>query len=185
MSNPYQSSWVSEVLAFWFSEIPEADWFRKNDPLDSVIRERFLLQHEKLLSDNMPDGLDGRETLATIIVLDQFSRNMFRGTAKAFAADGLAIQLARGMVDAGLDAGFSKNERLFVYLPFEHSENLADQQRSVTLFRSLQDEELLKYAIAHHDIVARFGRFPHRNDILGRASTPEEIEFLKQPGSAF
>jgi uncharacterized protein (DUF924 family) len=173
------------VLDFWFSEIPEADWFRKNDALDAVIRERFLLLHEELVMRGGKLDAAPRETLATIIVLDQFSRNMFRGTAKAFATDALALKLACGVVDGGLDAGFSKNERLFVYLPFEHSEQLSDQQRSVTLFRALQDEELLKYAIAHHDIIARFGRFPHRNGILGRTSTPEEIEFLQQPGSAF
>jgi uncharacterized protein (DUF924 family) len=177
--------WVSDVLNFWFSEIPEADWFRRNDALDATIRERFTSLHDVLvLRGGKPDA-NTPETLATIIVLDQFSRNMFRGTAKAFAADALALQLSRALVDRGLDTGLSKNERLFVYLPFEHSEDVANQQRSVTLFRTLHDEELLKYAIAHHDIVVRFGRFPHRNDLLGRASTLEEIEFLKQPGSAF
>jgi uncharacterized protein (DUF924 family) len=185
LRNPSQSFWVSEVLDFWFSEIPEADWFRRNNALDTAIRERFTSLHEELIMRGGKLDAAPRETLATIIVLDQFSRNMFRGTAKAFATDDLALQLARGMVDGGFDAGFSKNERLFVYLPFEHSEQLSDQQRSLTLFRALQDEELLKYAVAHHDIVVRFGRFPHRNDILGRASTPEEIEFLQQPGSAF
>ena len=180
-----EPSWVSDVLDFWFLEIPKADWFRRNDALDIVIRKRFHSLHDMLMSGDLPDGAGERETLAMIIVFDQFSRNMFRGTAKAFATDGLALQLSRAMVDGGIDTGLSKNERLFVYLPLEHSEDLADQQRSVTLFQALEDDELLKYAVAHHDVIARFGRFPHRNDILGRRSTPEEIEFLKQPGSAF
>jgi uncharacterized protein (DUF924 family) len=123
--------------------------------------------------------------LAAVIVFDQFPRNMFRGTPRAFATDPLALALARQMVDAGLDRDFSKDERMFLYLPFEHSEQAGEQVRCCALFALLEDPELLRYAQSHKDIIDRFGRFPHRNVILERVSTPEEIEFLKQPGSSF
>jgi uncharacterized protein (DUF924 family) len=123
--------------------------------------------------------------LATLIVLDQFSRNMFRGSAKAFAADGSALALPRAAVDAGLDRQLDTEARLFIYLPFEHSEDLRDQTRSVELIAALDNPEWDRYAIAHRDIIERFGRFPHRNEALGRASTDEETAFLEQPGSSF
>ena len=118
------------------------------------------------------------------MVLDQFPRNMFRGEARAFATDGLALAAASGAVDRGFERPLSQAERTFLLLPFEHAEDLAAQQRSLELFRNL-DPDNLEWARRHHDIVARFGRFPHRNAVLGRASTAEETEFLKQPGSSF
>jgi uncharacterized protein (DUF924 family) len=117
-----------------------------------------------------------------VIVLDQFPRNMFRGAARAFAADALALQAARTIVERGWDRAFSPDERTFAYLPFEHSENLQDQEQSLRLF---EGNENLEWARKHYEIVRRFGRFPHRNAALGRASTPEEIAFLGQPGSSF
>jgi uncharacterized protein (DUF924 family) len=153
--------------------------------LDVAIRKRFTFLHQELVMRGWELDTAPRETLATIIILDQFSRNMFRGTAQAFAADPLALHLARAAVDRGLDVGLAKNERLFMYLPFEHSEDLADQDRAVSLIATLQDEKLLQYALAHKSIIMRFTRFPHRNDLLGRISTAEEIEFLKQSGSTF
>ena len=121
----------------------------------------------------------------TIIVLDQFPRNMFRGTARSFATDRKAVEVARGAVARGFDESFDKDGRAFLYLPFEHSEELADQERAVELFTPLGDPEYTHYAVAHRDIIARYGRFPHRNALLGRTSTAEEEEFLRQPGSSF
>jgi uncharacterized protein (DUF924 family) len=123
--------------------------------------------------------------LAAVIVLDQFSRNMFRGSPKAFAADPVARDIARGAVERSYDQGFDVHGRAFFYLPFEHSEHLPDQEKSVALFTPLGNESYTQYAIAHRDIIARFGRFPHRNTVLSRASTAEELEFLTQPGSSF
>ncbi len=181
-----EPAWVSDVLRFWFGELAEAEWFRKSDATDALIRQRFMGLHEKLLADGEASPEAGARTLlAAIIVLDQFSRNMFRGTARAFAADPYALHMARAAVAKGLDQDRSKTERLFMYLPFEHSEDFADQEISVALMAKLEDEELLGYATAHRDIIKRFGRFPHRNALLGRQSTEEEIEFLKQPGSSF
>ena len=126
-----------------------------------------------------------RGCLALIVLLDQFSRNMFRGTARAFAADAKALSVACAALDRGFDQEAPAVLRSFFYLPFEHSEVLADQERSVALFEALGDADGLDYAIRHHDIIARFGRFPHRNELLGRENTPEESTFLTQPGSRF
>jgi uncharacterized protein (DUF924 family) len=129
-----------------------------------------------------------RSTLALIVLLDQFTRNIFRDTARAFAGDAAAIALAERVVDAGLDRQFSLNERWFVYLPFEHAESLSLQERAVQLFKQLAADGLtepLAWAIKHRDVVARFGRFPHRNALLGRVSSPEEEAFLREPGSRF
>jgi len=123
-----------------------------------------------------------KSCLALVIVLDQFPRNMFRGTARAFAADAAALEAARTIVDRGWDQAFSPDESTFAYLPFEHSESLQDQERSLRLFEGNENYE---WARKHYEVVRRFGRFPHRNAALGRASTPEEVEFLAQPGSSF
>jgi len=127
--------------------------------------------------------------LALVVVLDQFPRNMFRGTPEAFASDALALGVARRLVERGFDGLLRHVERMFVYLPFEHAEDLSAQERALALFEALDREEpggdLFEYAHRHHEIIARFGRFPHRNAILGRASTPDEREFLLQPGSGF
>jgi uncharacterized protein (DUF924 family) len=178
--------WVDEVLAFWFEELSPEAWFDKSDATDALIRDGFLKIYEAVAA--MPASAawsSARRALATIIVLDQFPRNMFRGSPRAFATDHIGRDVALGAVERGFDRNFDIHGRAFMYLPFEHSEDLADQERSVTLFTPLGDETYTHYAVAHLDIIARFGRFPHRNAVLGRSSTPEEQAFLQQPGSAF
>jgi len=178
--------WVKDVLSFWFRELEQEAWFRKSDATDAAIRDRFSALHEALAAAPVQDALTSpQRALATVIVLDQFSRNMFRGSPKAFAADPTALVVAREAIARGYDRPFDVHGRAFFYLPFEHSEDLADQEASVELFTPLGDESYTQYAIAHRDIIARFGRFPHRNAVLGRASTAEEVEFLTQPGSSF
>jgi uncharacterized protein (DUF924 family) len=180
------AGWSEDVLGFWFGELPQDAWFTKSDATDVRIRERFLGLHRELAKNLPPEAYtEPRVALAAIIVLDQFSRNMFRGTPAAFATDHLALDLAKTAVASGFDRDMTRDERLFVYLPFEHSEDPADQHQCVSLYTELADPELLKYAVAHKVIIDRFGRFPHRNAILNRTSTSEEIEFLKQPNSSF
>jgi uncharacterized protein (DUF924 family) len=175
--------WVNAVLVFWFDELTFDDWFAGGDHVDAMIRSRFSDLHEDLAT-GVPEGAfdQPRTALAAIIVLDQFSRNLFRGTARAFASDNLALRIAKNAVDRGLDHGMSADERLFLYLPFEHSEVLADGERCVALFESLGHESGLKAAIEHRDILARFGRYPHRNKALGRETTAAEAAFLAGHG---
>jgi uncharacterized protein (DUF924 family) len=177
--------WVDEVLEFWFEELREADWFTRNEVTDARIRERFLALYERLAQAGDLAVASARSALAAVIVLDQFSRNLFRGTARAFAADASARQLARQAIAQGFDQAMPPLQRLFLYLPFEHSEDPADQALSVTLIRRLGREDLTRYAEAHKAIIDRFGRYPHRNAALGRTSTTEELEFLQGPGSSF
>ncbi|MSP97489.1 MAG: DUF924 domain-containing protein [Betaproteobacteria bacterium] len=187
----------SEVLDFWFGA-PSArqrgrqrvEWFRKNALFDEEIRRRFLGEHEAALA-----GLRGsweatpHAALALVIMLDQFPRNLFRGSPNSFAADSAALGVARRMVERGFDRLLRPIERCFVYLPFEHCETLAAQRRSLALFEGLRFSSdcggNIDYAYRHYDVIARFGRFPHRNSVLGRPSTSEEIEYIKQPGSGF
>jgi uncharacterized protein (DUF924 family) len=181
-----EPAWVDDVLRFWFTELTYEQCFKKDDDVDREIDVRFGAVHERLAAD--ADSIDPtapRELLAAIVVFDQFPRNLFRGTPRAFATDPVARRLARAAVDSGIDTTMAKRERVFLYLPFEHSEDGADQVRSVALLGALGDPELDKYALAHKVIIDRFGRFPHRNVALGRVSTPEEIAFLKEPMSSF
>ncbi len=173
-------------MRFWFEQTEPNQWFEKDPAFDASIRKRFLGLHDILVSRGN-NGLlaDAQTALAAVIVLDQMSRNMFRDTPRAFAADPQALSVAEAAIARGLDAGLTKDQRMFLYLPFEHSEDRGSQARSVALMASLGDPELLKWAEAHRAIVDRFGRFPHRNGVLGRPSTPEEIEFLKLPESSF
>jgi len=178
--------WVGDVLKFWFEETDPDQWFKKDPTFDASIRERFLRLHEILACRGNNDLLaDARTALAAVIVLDQMSRNMFRDTPRAFAADPLALWVAETAIARGFDAGLTKDERHFLYLPFQHSEDRQSQARAVALTASLGDPELQRWAEAHRAIVDRFGRFPHRNNVLGRISTPEETEFLKQADSSF
>jgi len=186
------------VLDFWFLPAGHAghgayrpEWFRKDDAFDAAIRDRFGALVEAALG-GPPDAGPDEEQLARILLLDQFTRNMFRGTPRAFAGDAQALQLAELLVAAGRDKNLTPWQRWFAYLPFEHSESLLQQERSVALFSALAREmqheafdSAHDYALRHRQVVERFGRFPHRNAILGRESTPEEIEFLQQPGSSF
>ena len=185
------------ILDFWF--LPKADpasggdrpeWFRKDPAFDATIRDRFSAEIDAAIAGAYADwDCDPHGALARIILLDQFTRNVFRGTSLAFAGDLLAFAAAKAMVDSGRDRLLDRVERSFVYLPFEHAENVDAQERGVALFEALGRESgregAAEWAIRHRDIIARFGRFPHRNQILGRASTPEETEFLKTPGSGF
>ena len=172
-----------DVLAFWFSD--PARWWRKDPTFDAEISDRFLALHDSLDRGEREDWLEtARGTLAYVIVLDQLSRNMFRGTARMFASDARARATAQRAIDRGDDRALSKTERTFLYMPFMHREDVADQDRCVALFASAAPDQL-RFAEQHRDIIRRFGRFPHRNALLGRESTPEEQEFLKQPGSSF
>jgi len=186
------------VLDFWFAPPSDAEhnrtravWFKKDDAFDAAIRMRFGALIEQALGGTLAswrETVDG--TVAEIVVLDQFTRNAFRDTARAFAGDASALSLARTLVAKGADRALPGVRRQFVYLPFEHAEDLATQEESLRLFRSLANDEpaladLLTWADRHHAIVARFGRFPHRNAILSRTSTPDEEAFLREPGSSF
>jgi uncharacterized protein (DUF924 family) len=186
------------VLDFWFGAPTSAEfgtarraWFAKVDAFDQAIRDRFGALIEQTLRGEHEDWAgDPHSALAQIVVLDQFTRNAFRGTARAFAGDARALAAASRMVGARQDEALPALMRTFVYLPFEHAEGLAMQDESVRLFKRLvgdgdDPERLVEYAQRHRAIIERFGRFPHRNEILGRQSTAEEIAFLKQPGSGF
>jgi uncharacterized protein (DUF924 family) len=167
--------WQDEVLDFWFA-LAKAQWWKADPELDERIRERFLDLWEKE-RENVPGAFLGsaRDAIAAIILFDQFPRHKFRGHADQFSTDPLALAVAKGAVERGLDEAMSPAERGFLYMPFQHSEDLADQKRSVALFTALGDEEQLGFANKHHDVVERFGRFPHRNSILGRPPRPAEI----------
>ncbi len=174
---------IDDVLAFWFAD--PARWWRKDPAFDQEVRERFLALHEAIERGEREAWLETpRGTLAYVIVMDQFSRNVFRDSARAFASDERARAAARRGVDRGDDRTLSADERSFLYMPFMHSENIVDQDRCVALFASAPPNQL-RYAERHRDIIRRFGRFPHRNAVLGRESTPEEEAFLKEPGSSF
>jgi len=173
-------------LTFWFEQTEPDQWFKKDPTFDASIRQRFLRLHEILASSESHGFLtDAQTALAAVIVLDQMSRNMFRDTLRAFAADAQALRVAEAAIVRGFDVGLSKDQRMFLYLPFQHAEDRQWQARSVALMASLGDPQLQQWAEAHRVIIDRFGRFPHRNGVLGRASTPEEIEFLKRPDSSF
>lgn len=193
------------LLSLWFGP-PGPDgraddahrrrWFVKDEAFDAELRERFLADHAAIVARRREDWLaTPRGRLAYVIVLDQLSRNMFRGTAGMFAHDAQARAAAIAGIDRGDDAHLHPDARGFLYMPLMHSEQLADQDRCVALYTALRDaaepahragaESSLKFAVMHRDIIARFGRFPHRNALLGRASTPGEEAFLKEPGSSF
>lgn len=172
-----RESWPSEVLDYWFDEIGPDRWWSSGDSPDAEIKRRFGDLWEKLRRCRQDDFLGTPErALAAVILFDQFPRNLFRGTAKAFATDALALEIAKGAIGKGYDEGYSKAQRQFLYMPFMHSEAPADQQRSIELFEALGDENSLKFAREHRDIIARFGRFPHRNEALGRETLPAEKE---------
>ena len=174
----------ADVLAFWRTAGPDT-WFEKVDAFDAEIRARFLITYQVAAAGRLAAWEDDPEgALALTIVLDQFPRNMFRGDARTYAADPLARAVADRAIARGFDQHFPTIERRFFYLPFEHSENLADQERAVALNRAAGDEEGIKYAEIHADIIRRFGRFPHRNRMLGRVTTPEEQAFLDAGGFA-
>lgn len=185
------------ILDFWFGT--EADaipghgktlWFVKDAATDATIRAQFLPGYELAVAGELDAWRDtAKGGLALVILLDQFPRNMFRGEPRAFASDGLAREVASESIERGFDLMLEPVERAFMYLPFEHSETLGDQQRSLDLFTALSQHhglhEMVRYAQLHYEVIERFGRFPHRNAILGRESTAAEQAFLAQPGSSF
>ena len=184
---------ADRVIAFWFSErdangipVHRKAWFEKNTAFDSEIRALFLADVEAA-ADGCLDAMANTPlgAVALVILLDQFPRNLFRGTGRAFTADGKAREIADAAIARGFDRELPAVMRQFLYLPFEHAENLDDQDRCVALFERLGNPELVKWAVRHHEIIVRFGRFPHRNAALGRESTPEEIAFLREPNSSF
>lgn len=210
--NPSGQPWAAEesaearqVLDLWFGELdprggaPEdrvARWFKKDPSFDALLRDHFGALHGAIAQGQREHWLDRPWTrLAYVIVLDQFSRNMKRDRPGMFAADARALSAARGAVEQGVDRKLPRAGRTFLYMPLMHSEDLAAQDQCVELFAAMaseyegeQRQSILsnhKYAVMHRDIVARFGRFPHRNAILGRESSPEELAFLEQPGSSF
>ena len=170
------SDWRRNVLTFWFEEVGPDHWWRGGDAVDHLCRDRFAdlyaakrqLPPESFLDDPLT-------ALAAVILFDQLPRNMFRGHADQFMTDSLALAIAKVSVDRGYADALSKDEKTFLYMPFEHSENIADQQRSMALFTALGDDWLLGFARKHYEIIDRFGRFPHRNQMLGRRPRPDEI----------
>ena len=186
------------VLDFWFGAEGEPEhgtlrpmWFRKSDATDRAIAERFAPLIERALRGELVDwAADPPSALAHILLLDQFTRNTLRDTPRAFAGDARALRAATAMVGARHDEALPPEQRAFVYLPFEHAEAIAMQDEAVRLFTRLAAEapqlaDMLAYAHKHRDVVQRFGRFPHRNEILGRQSTAAELAFLREPGSRF
>lgn len=178
LDESYQS-----VLIFWFEEIPQEMWWKKDLEFDRNIKKRFLELHQKVAQG---EAFSWRQTpegcLAEVIVLDQFSRNMFRGHADSFRYDGLALVMAQNAIEKGFDQKIEESKRSFLYMPFMHSESAVIHEQAVKLFEKLGS---MDFELKHKAIIDRFGRYPHRNEILGRESTPEELEFLKGPNSSF
>jgi uncharacterized protein (DUF924 family) len=169
------TDWRADVLKFWFG-LDDEQWWRGGDELDRRIKQNFLkLWFEKRQLPVEAFTTDPLTALAGVILFDQFPRNMFRGSAEQFATDPLALAIAKQAVDKGFDHAFEPRERAFLYMPFEHSENMADQDRAMLLFTALGDGKMLHFAKLHRAIIERFGRFPHRNAMLGRAPRPDEV----------
>ena len=180
---------AEKILTFWFGTVDLSReierrpvWFKATLEFDADLARDFAAVHEEAARGDLDRFVDdASECLALIIALDQFPRNLYRGTPRSYATDAKARSTAVLALDRGYDRGFSHFPRIFTYLPFEHSEALADQERAVELFSALGEERSTDSAIAHRDAIRRFGRFPHRNRILGRSNTPEEDEYLKDP----
>lgn len=178
------ADWARQILTFWFEEHGDSDWFGGGSEFDAKITERFAGWRDALRSQPVEAFLAHVDTaLAAIILFDQVPRNAFRGTAEAFATDHIALGIAKAAVESDLDAGLTKDRKLFLYLPFEHSEELHDQRESVRLMSSLGDQRLLQFALDHQAMIERFGRFPHRNKALGRADREGEAEAVADGGS--
>lgn len=192
-STPLPSETIARVIAFWFGEPgaphegqPRKEWFVQDDAFDRAIAERFMEEMDAA-ADGHLDSLMQTPlgSLTLVILLDQFPRNVFRDSPAAFACDPKARTVARHALEEGFDHVLAPVQRLFLYLPFEHSESMTDQDVSVALFEQLGHADWLEYAVKHRDIIARFDRFPHRNAVLGRTSTPDEEAFLAEKGRGF
>lgn len=177
---------MDSVLKFWFEECDSSQWFQKNDTFDALIEERFFDLYQQATRCELAHWRSTpRGRLAEVIVLDQFSRNLYRDSAQAFACDNLALALAQEAVHQGDDKRLKPIERHFLYMPYMHSESINIHQEALSLFSQEGLEDALQFEERHQVIIERFGRYPHRNEVLGRPSTAEEIAFLKQPGSSF
>jgi len=207
MKRDMQENKLESILTFWFGDLKDGEmpteekmkmWWAKDEATDEYIKTNFESQLLLAKEGGLQEWKDSPEgTLAFIILLDQFSRNIYRGTPSAFSQDSIALETAARGIEKGFDKDLHPAQRVFFYMPYMHSEDIHIQEKSLQLFRGLEEEfktfpklsptvsENRKYAEAHHDIIKRFGRYPHRNEILGRESTAEELEFLKQPGSSF
>jgi len=177
---------LQKVLTFWFEELTSEDWFKGGESLDSLIRDRFTGLHTEVAAGEFwRERGNVKSLLAEVIVLDQFSRNMFRGDVHSFAFDSLALTLSQQAISAGLDKDLPLEQRSFLYMPFMHSESKSIHADGLTLFESLGIEETLKFEKIHKDIIDRFGRYPHRNKVMGRKSTKEELEYLSSNHEVF
>lgn len=174
------------ILKFWFEEVSPAQWWKVDPNFDRMIVERFADLHDSASRSELFEWrVEPKGRLAEIIVLDQFSRNMYRGKARAFASDLLALALAQEVVAAGVDQTFSSDERVFLYMPYMHSESSVVHREAERLFRLSGPKGNYEFELRHKAIIDRFGRYPHRNEIVGRTSSQEEIAFLLEPGSSF
>ena len=175
------SAWADDILHYWFDIIGPDHWFAPTHEIDEEISARFAPLWQSLHDEQAVFFVaSAREALAAIILFDQFPRNMFRHEAQAFATDALSLNIAKLALEAGFDNEMTKQQRHFLYMPYMHSESLEDQDMSVELFDRLGDHQSLQFAIIHRNMIARFGRFPHRNEILGRETLPEEIEAIAE-----
>jgi uncharacterized protein (DUF924 family) len=175
-----------EIIKFWFEEIETSQWWKKDAEFDQLISDRFSAIHKRASRCELYDWRETAEgRLAEIIVLDQFSRNMYRDYPRSFSNDALALALSQEAIRMGADKEVSTRKRSFIYLPFMHSESAIIHEVAVDLYTALGREENLKFELKHKAIIDRFGRYPHRNEVLGRISTEEEIAFLSKPGSSF
>jgi uncharacterized protein (DUF924 family) len=175
-----------QVIDFWFKEIEPALWWKKDDDFDALLVERFSGLHARAASCELYEWRSEPEgRLAEIIILDQFSRNMFRDSALAFANDSMALTLSQEAVACAADWALSPEQRSFLYMPYMHSESLQIHEVAVDLFRKNGNQGNLDFELKHKKIIEKFGRYPHRNKVLGRQSSAEELEFLTQPGSSF
>jgi uncharacterized protein (DUF924 family) len=176
----------NDVLDFWFNELKPSDWWKKSESLDHTIEQRFAAVHQAASQGELFEWrVTAKGSLAEVIVLDQFSRNIYRDSAKAFAQDAQALTLSQKAIEQGLHKELGQAEQQFLYLPFMHSESRLIHEAAVKLYSQLEEGYGYDFELKHKVIIDRFGRYPHRNEVLGRQSTNEELEFLKQPGSSF
>ncbi len=177
-------NWPNEILTFWFEELDPKDWWTKSEAIDDLIRSRFFELWEDQKSKTADAFLGSPETaLAAVVLFDQFPRHMFRDSADAFSTDHLALQIAEKAVDLEMDQQLPEQQRAFLYMPFLHAEDIRHQSKSVALFTALGQKENIKYANEHRDLIAQFGRFPHRNELLGRQFRPGERAAIKDGAS--
>jgi uncharacterized protein (DUF924 family) len=177
---------AKSILDFWFIECSPKMWFKKSDEFDTLIRNRFLNSIKKSLKTNIEDVNVALDTyLSLIILLDQFTRNVFRNSSKSFEGDNKAVKLTKIAIDNNFIKGSNHHYNSFFLMPLMHSENILDHQLGLPLFKKFTNENTFKFAVKHKDIIDKFDRFPHRNNVLGRISTKSELEFLKLPGSRF